>query len=82
MAVIFTPSAQSKLPTPPHSLAGQLVQVGGHMVGVGTLLWLLQRAMNLTWPGQPMTGWALLATLLYALTDEYHRSFVLGDMRL
>jgi len=52
------------------------------MVGVGTLLWLLQRAMNLTWPGQPMTGWALLATLLYALTDEYHRSFVLGDMRL
>jgi len=78
MTVIFTLSSQSKLPIPPQPLAAQLVRVGGHMAAFGTLLLLLLRAMKATWPRQTVIGWALLVTLLYALADEYHQSFVPG----
>ncbi|HUW10688.1 MAG TPA: VanZ family protein [Anaerolineae bacterium] len=78
MALIFTLSSQSKLPTPPQPLVAQLLQVGGHMIAFGVLLLLLLRSMKSTWPGQKVASWALLVTLLYALADEYHQSFVPG----
>ena len=78
MAMIFTLSSQSNLPAPPEPLVAQLYRVGGHMIAFGALSLLLVRAMQSTWPGQRVAGWSLSVTLLYALVDEYHQSFVPG----
>lgn len=50
-----------------------------HMVEFGVLTFLLWRALRHRWPA----GWAsllpaALAALAYAVSDEYHQSFIVG----
>jgi VanZ family protein len=78
MALIFVLSSQTRLPTPPQPLAARLVEVAGHMLAFGVLQLLVLHSMELSWPGRTVWGWALLLTLVYALSDEYHQSFVPG----
>ena len=78
MGLIFALSSRSQVLSLAQPLAARLIEIGGHMLAFGMLLPLLLYAMETTWPGRRMAGWALLFTLLYALADEYHQSFVPG----
>jgi VanZ family protein len=72
MAVIFFLSAQPDL----NSGLGTLDTIGRkilHMASFGLLWWLWQRALR-TASAYP----AILITLIYAATDEYHQTFVEG----
>ncbi|MFA6004216.1 MAG: VanZ family protein [Elusimicrobiota bacterium] len=54
-----------------------------HMTEYGVLFFLTRRAMLGSWsPARTWTGPALLFCLLYAMSDEYHQSFVPGRMGL
>lgn len=79
MALIFFLSSRPKLPGPEDPLLNLLLKKTGHFVAFGTLAWLYARALR----GQGITqtrafwlAWGL--TLLYALSDEFHQSFVPG----
>jgi VanZ family protein len=70
MAVIFFLSAQPDL----NSGLGTWDTIGRkivHMASYGLLWWLWQRALN-------STPAAVAITLAYAISDEYHQSFVEG----
>jgi VanZ family protein len=72
MAVIFFLSAQPDL----NSGLGTLDTIGRkiiHAATYGLLWWLWQRALR-----TPSAAPAILITLLYAATDEYHQTFVDG----
>jgi VanZ family protein len=63
-------------------LVQTIVRKSGHVVEYAILAILFRRAFSqfiknnsrLAWWRQ--TGWSLLAAILYAVTDEYHQSFV------
>ncbi len=77
MALIFVLSAQSAL----SSGLGVLDLVGrkvGHAALYGLLCWLWARALSTRLPVARATAWALAISVLYAASDEYHQSFVLG----
>ena len=72
MAVIFALSAQPDL----NSGLGTLDLIGRkiiHATSYGLLWWLWQRALRTAtpWP-------AALITVAYAISDEYHQTFVTG----
>jgi VanZ family protein len=70
MALIFFFSAQPDL----NSGLGDWDTIGRKLIHAATygLLWFLWfRALGRTWP-------AVAITLLYAITDEYHQTFVQG----
>ncbi len=70
MAVIFFLSAQPDL----NSGLGVWDTIGRklvHAAAYGTLWFLWWRALGRTWP-------AIAITLLYAISDEYHQTFVHG----
>jgi VanZ family protein len=75
MVVIFALSSITSQELPNFGLWDLLVKKGGHMLGYGLLAlayWYGIRLEKRRW-------WlALLFTLLYAATDEFHQSFVLG----
>ena len=75
MGLIFFLSAQPDLPHPQTGWLGLLFSSAAHlfMFGVLAVLW----AWALGWGRY---GWliALALTLLYALSDEFHQSFVPG----
>ena len=78
MALIFVLSAQPQLPHAPSSLADLLIKKLGHMAEYAILVLLLRRAMMARaarlWP-----QWmAWLLAILYAVSDEYHQTFVPG----
>jgi VanZ family protein len=77
MLLIFLLSSQSHLPRPAHRVLDQLAQASAHMLLYGVLLVLVWRAMRETWPERRVIPWALLVTLAYAVTDEYHQTFVM-----
>jgi len=75
MLVIFLFSAQTSADLPDFSWADTLVKKGGHMLGYAMLAMSYWRGFEFR-DRRQWLAWAL--TLLYALTDEFHQSFVSG----
>jgi VanZ family protein len=67
------------LHSPFEPLSDVLLRKGAHMGEYALLVWLLARALRLS-SVQPLTalGVAVLLSLLYAVTDEWHQTFVPG----
>lgn len=75
MIVIFLMSARTSAELPNFQWADAMVKKGGHMLGYALLAVLYWRALDL----KRETRWvAWLLAILYALTDEFHQSFVPG----
>jgi VanZ family protein len=75
MAIIFGFSSVPSKEMPSFGLLDYIVKKGAHMLGYGLLAlayWYGLRLDKRRW-------WlALLLAVLYAITDEFHQSFVLG----
>jgi VanZ family protein len=73
MALIFVLSAQSQLPSPNDPLLNFLLRKLAHFTVYAVLAFLFWRAL-------PRSGglcaWSWLLAVLYAISDEYHQSFV------
>jgi len=75
MLLIFLLSAQPSSQLPNFDWADRLVKKGGHAVGYAILALLYWRAFDF----KDEKRWvAWLLALLYAVTDEFHQSFVPG----
>ena len=75
MVVIFLISARTPSQLPYFAGADALVKKGAHMLGYAVLAVLYWRALDL----KAETLWvAWLLALAYAVTDEFHQSFVPG----
>jgi VanZ family protein len=79
MGLIFFLSAQPDLPHAPGPWLDTLLKKGGHAFAFGVLAWLYLRALREHFPNAVVlrlvsTGLALL----YAVSDEYHQTFVPG----
>jgi len=75
MLVIFLFSAQPSSDLPDFDWADRIVKKGGHMIGYGLLALSYWRALDFKRQGWWL-AWCL--AFLYAITDEYHQSFVVG----
>ena len=75
MALIFTFSAQSRLPSAPQPWLDFLFKKSAHFAVFATLAVLLWRAFE--WRSRAWI-WAWLLTVIYAISDEWHQSFVAG----
>lgn len=71
MAAIFYISGQTKETIPAFGTWDLLVKKGSHFIAYAVLFWLAKLAT-----GNPVT--ALIISVLYAMSDEYHQSFVVG----
>jgi VanZ family protein len=75
MGMIFAFSAQSRLPSAPQPWLDFLFKKGAHFTVFAVLAALLWRALE--WrPRAWMWAWPL--TVIYAISDEWHQSFVSG----
>ena len=75
MLLIFFVSAQPSSNLPNFDWADGLVKKSGHAIGYAILALLYWRALDF----KDKKRWvAWLLALLYAATDEFHQSFVLG----
>ena len=75
MAVIFGFSSTPSTKLPNFGLLDFVVKKGGHMLGYGLLALAYWYGMRL----QKRSCWlALLFAILYAISDEFHQSFVPG----
>jgi VanZ family protein len=77
MAVIFFLSAQPTLPHVVFSLSDALQDVMGHFVAYAILTGLLYWALTGVGSARPAL-FTFLIVFLYALSDEFHQSFVPG----
>ena len=83
MGVIFFVSARSTLPSAPGRW-DLLFKKTMHVLAYGFLTWLYLRALRGGEPrgNRPDSGWTRAVSagmaLLYALSDEYHQTFVSG----
>ena len=77
-ALIFAFSAQPNLRFVPDELLDFVVRKLGHMAVFGILALLLWRAVATTTAWRQPWAWALVLTVLYAMTDELHQSSVTG----
>ncbi|MBU0579519.1 VanZ family protein [Patescibacteria group bacterium] len=80
--LIFFLSNQSKLPSAPQPLLDLVFKQTAHVVVYAVLYFLIWRAINITATNK-LTRFKLIAlpliiTLIYALTDEFHQSFIPG----
>jgi VanZ family protein len=75
MLLIFLFSAQPSAELPNFNWADKIVKKGGHMLGYAMLALSYWRALDFR---KRNLWWAWAVTLLYALTDEFHQSFVPG----
>jgi VanZ family protein len=75
MIVIFWFSSQPSDNLPDFNWADTIVKKGGHMVGYGLLALSYWHGLGRDLQKRPL---AWLFTLLYAMTDEFHQSFVAG----
>ena len=75
MLLIYFVSAQSSSNLPNFDWADILVKKGGHAVGYAVLAFLYWRALGFE---DSQWGLAWLLAILYAITDEFHQSFVPG----
>jgi len=79
MTLIFSVSAQTKTDLPQFGFWDLSVKKAAHMLGYGLLAIAMLRGVRgeaaFTWR---QLAWALALTVAYALTDEYHQTFVAG----
>jgi VanZ family protein len=75
MIVIFFFSAQSASRLPEFGGADRFIKKSGHVIGYAILAFLYWRALEFS---EEKRRVAWLLALLYAMTDEYHQSFVSG----
>ena len=75
MGVLFAASATPSRDIPSFGVVDFLVKKGGHMLGYAALGLLLWRALGWETKRAPL---AWLFAVLYAVTDEFHQSFVPG----
>ncbi len=78
MALIFYGSAQPTLPSLSDSMLDSLVKYGAHFVEYAVLALLWYRALYSRFPHPKILPLAFLITAGYALSDEFHQSFVPG----
>lgn len=79
MAWIFFLSSQASLPLPGVNWIDDLLRIAGHFVEYAVLAFLVSRAMAS--PETRSRRWIALALILcaaYAVSDEWHQSFVPG----
>jgi VanZ family protein len=75
MGCIFWFSSQPSTSLPNFNWADSIVKKGGHMLGYGLLVLSYLYALGM----DSKKRWlAWLLAMLYAATDEFHQSFVLG----
>ena len=75
MLLIFVLSAQPSFNLPSFTWGDKFLKKAGHVVGYGILSWSLW--YGFTYRGnRRWTSWLL--AVIYALTDEFHQSFVPG----
>ena len=75
MGVIFWFSAQPAAMLPDFSWADRIIKKSGHIFGYAVLALSYWYALGM----DNKRRWLVwLLTILYAMTDEYHQSFVLG----
>jgi len=80
MGLIFIISSRSSLPSHPNGLVDFVLKKGSHVAEYGILAFLLWRALSKgkgARASTPCTS-AFVLTVLYALSDEYHQTFVPG----
>ena len=75
MSVIFWFSSQPSSDLPNFDWADKVIKKGGHVCGYALLAWTYWRALHFR-PNNLKLAWLLV--ILYAITDEYHQSFVTG----
>jgi VanZ family protein len=75
MSVIFVFSSQPSDKLPDFNWADRVVKKGGHILGYGLLALSYWNALGWDKKKRPL---AWLFALLYAMTDEFHQSFVTG----
>jgi VanZ family protein len=75
MLVIFLFSARPSVELPYFGWADRIIKKGGHIIGYAILAFLYWRALDFN-KKKVWAAWFL--TVLYAMTDEFHQSFVLG----
>ena len=75
MGLIFWFSSQPSSNLPNFAWADKVLKKGGHMLGYAMLAWSYWFALDLH-PNKRWLAWLL--AILYAVTDEYHQSFVTG----
>ena len=88
MGVIFVMSSRSNLPSHPNETVDFMAKKAGHVTEYGVLAFLLWRAIPSTgsgrrskgrgWPALSSFGGAFVLSLLYAVSDEFHQTFVPG----
>lgn len=78
MAVIFAMSAQSQVPEAP-GLGAEFTAIAGHAIAYGVLALLILFAISSWWAVSSKTVLiAILLTVAYGVSDEFHQSFVPG----
>jgi|SRR5687767_7338746 len=75
MLAIFLVSAQPSSNLPNFAWADRVIKKGGHMVGYAFLAVLYWRVLGFR-PEKRWLAWCF--SVLYAVTDEFHQSFVPG----
>ncbi|HXQ36938.1 MAG TPA: VanZ family protein [Anaerolineales bacterium] len=75
MGLIFWFSSQPASNLPSFDWADKVIKKGGHMLGYAMLAWSYWNALELK-SHKRWLAWFL--AILYAVTDEYHQSFVTG----
>ena len=75
MSIIFWFSSQPSSDLPDFDWADTVIKKGGHMLGYALLAWSYWHAMRFQ-PNYRKFAWLL--AILYAITDEYHQTFVTG----
>ena len=75
MVTIFLVSNQPSTDLPNFGLLDLLVKKVGHFTAYAILAWLWQRAWK---PGTASWPWALGITILFAISDEFHQTFISG----
>ncbi len=79
MGLIFVVSAQPSLPQYENGLVDWFLKKIAHVVEYGILAWLWWRALRYTFDDKlVLVCMAFAVTVLYAITDEYHQTFVSG----
>ena len=73
MAIIFILSSQSDIPGPPDPLLDRIFKKSAHAIGYGMLA--ISYAWALAGRGRVLS-FALCLTILYAISDEWHQTFV------
>jgi VanZ family protein len=79
MGLIFVLSAQPDLPQAPGPWLDTLLKKTGHAGAYGVLAWLYQRALRARVRGSTALRVVSVGlAVVYALSDEYHQTFVPG----